>query len=113
MKEVARVINLVGNARGNDKLALLKKYADTPGLKEILKFIYNPYCKTGISTAKLSKAMHNWPVGVGARRDITWEAMIAHFKKNQTGAGHDVALAREFIWNYECFQGPEAKALAI
>lgn len=94
MKEVARVINLVGNARGNDKLALLKKYADTPGLKEILKFIYNPYCKTGISKAKLHKVMSE--PGGGAKI-VTWQEALEYFSKHQTGNGSDLGMAKEFI----------------
>lgn len=94
MKEVARVINLVGSARGNDKLALLRKYADTPGLKEILKFIYNPYCKTGISTAKLEKAM-NEPGG-GAYI-VSLQEALEYFSKHQTGNGRDLGMAKEFV----------------
>ena len=94
MKEVARVINLVGNARGNDKLVLLKRHADTPGLKEILKFIYNPYCKTGISNAKLDKAM-NEPGG-GAYI-VTWQEALEYFSKHQTGSGRDLGMAKEFV----------------
>lgn len=115
MKEVAQIIKLIGQtSSSNDKLVLLKKYEHTPGLKEILKFIYNPYCKTGISDAKLSKAMTDWPKGVGALRyedAITWQKMIAHFKKNQTGSGRDLCIAREFIFWYEQ-QGPDAFELA-
>ena len=49
MKDVANIIMLIGRtSSSNDKLALLKKYEHVPGLKEILRFIYNPYCKTGI-----------------------------------------------------------------
>lgn len=94
MKEVARVINLVGNARGNDKLALLKKYADTPGLKTVLKFIYNPYCKTGISNTKLEKVMKE--PGGGARIVSLSEA-LEYFSKHQTGSSHDLMMAKEFI----------------
>ena len=57
MKQVAEVIYQIGKTSGyNDKLELLKRNKDVPGLKEILRFIYNPYCKTGISDAKLAKA---------------------------------------------------------
>lgn len=117
MKQVAAIIKQIGaTSSNNDKLALLKKHADVLGLKEILRFIYNPYCKTGISDAKLSKAMENWPTSVGACRGdnaITWPKMITHFKKNQTGSNHDIVLAREFIWWYESTQGAEAKELAM
>ena len=57
MHNVAEVIDLIGKTRSsNDKLYLLKKNQDVPGLKEILRFIYNPYVRTGISKAKLAKA---------------------------------------------------------
>lgn len=117
MKQVAEIVYQIGRTSGyNDKLELLKKHKDVPGLKEILRFIYNPYCKTGISDAKLAKAMANWPVGVGAYRHdsaITWQKMIEHFQKNQTGSSHDLMLAREFIFWYETAQGPLAKELAM
>ena len=36
MKEVAQIVKRIGaTSSNNDKLALLKKYASTPGLKEI------------------------------------------------------------------------------
>lgn len=116
MKEVAQVVQAIARTSGyNAKLELLKRYADVPGLKEILKFIYNPYCKTGISDAKLNKAMQGWPTGVGAMvhdRAMTWPKMLEHFAKNQTGSDRDLGLAREFIRHYEVHDGPAAMELA-
>ena len=58
MNEAAKVISIVKNVPGyNDKKYVLKKNENIPGLKEILKFIYNPYFKTGIATSKMSKGM--------------------------------------------------------
>lgn len=93
MNEVAKVIKAIGATSGyNDKLALLKKHAATPGLKEILKFIYNPYCKTGISDAKLNNV---WWGSTFYRTD--WQEAIQYFSRHQTGSGEDVMFAANFI----------------
>lgn len=105
MKQVAGVINAIKQARGNDKLMLLKRYEDVEGLKEILRFIYNPYCKTGISAAKLAKAKAWAPTG----REISWKDAIAYFSKNQTGADADLLFARDFL---ACCKLPEEYMVA-
>lgn len=105
MIKVAEVIKLIGNTSStNDKLYLLKKNENVPGLKEILKFIYNPYCKTGISDKKLEKTKcFDVPV-----TECTYQDAIEYFKKNQTGADADIFFAAKFIYNQE----PEARELA-
>lgn len=94
MIKVAEVIKLIGSTSStNDKLYLLKKNENVPGLKEILKFIYNPYCKTGISDKKLEKAQAFMCMG----KDVTWQQAISYFTRNQTGTDNDLAFARAFI----------------
>lgn len=97
MLEAAKVIKLVGDTSStNDKLYLLKKYADTPGLKEILRFIYNPYCKTGISDAKLKTACKGLSLDeLGP--SIEWSEALKYFEKHQTGSYADLAFARSFV----------------
>lgn len=108
MKEVAQIIKLIGQTSGyNDKLAILKKYSSTPGLKEILKFIYNPYCKTGISDAKLNNV---WWGSVFER--IDWHEAIAYFSKHQTGSGDDVMFAANFIGYTKAAHGEDAMKVA-
>lgn len=110
MKEVASIIKRIGaTSSNNDKLALLKTYADVHGLKEILRFIYNPYCKTGISDAKLNKIkceVHGELPG----RD--WYDAIRYFTRHQTGTDADVLFACEFIGNAKLMYGDEAANLA-
>ena len=78
MIEVAEVIKLIGNTNSsNDKLYLLKKNEHVPGLKEILRFIYNPYIRTGISKAKLAKAM-KMNIDKGSVR-VLWSEAISYF----------------------------------
>ena len=108
MKEVASIIKLIGaTSSSNDKLALLKKHADVPGLKEILRFIYNPYCKTGISDAKLNNAMTHTTV-----YKVEWHQAIEYFKHHQTGSGEDTMFAVNFICWTKHAQGNDAAAIA-
>lgn len=110
MVEAAKVIKLVGQTSSmNDKLYLLKKYADTPGLKETLRFIYNPYCKTGISNAKLAKATSK--AGSGSRQ-IELQDAIEYFSVHQTGSDADLIFARYFIDYCLIKYGPDAAWLA-
>lgn len=99
MEHVAPLIMQIGKVRGrNDKVALLKRYAAEPGFKEILQFIYNPYIKTGIAKAKLSKAR------VGSTNDdamhLTWAAVINHFTVHQTGSERDANFAKQFVMQF-------------
>ena len=112
MKEVAKVVTLIGASSGyNDKLALLKKYANTPGLKETLRFIYNPYCKTGISDAKLSKGLDSAsPSEISDR--VSWQDAIKYFGTHQTGSDADLYFARTFVWSTLNEHGVEAMRLA-
>lgn len=94
MIKVAEVIKLIGNTSStNDKLYLLKKNENVPGLKEILKFIYNPYCKTGISSKKLDGAKYI----LATDYPVTWERAIDYFSSHQTGSDADVAFGMVFI----------------
>ena len=111
MKDVTNVIMLLSKTSSyNDKLALLKKYEGTPGLKEILKFIYNPYCKTGIAAAKLNKAgTLNETIET---RELEWSEAIKYFSTHQTGNDNDLAFARAFITYTNFKYGADAMRLA-
>lgn len=116
MFEVAKIINLVANTPGyNDKQYLLKKNEHVAGLKEILKFIYDPYTKTGISKAKLAKALKmaesRGPYAMGDESFISYQDMIKHLKTHTTGNDSDLAMAARFI-NCTKAMHPEAEELA-
>lgn len=111
MREVANIVKLIGQtSSSNDKLALLKKYEHTPGLKEILRFIYNPYNKTGIAAAKLSKA--GGLMNPDAIRDIEWREALEYFSTHQTGNDSDLVFARAFITYTNKAYGADAMRLA-
>lgn len=107
MIEVAKVIDLIGRTSStNDKLYLLKKNENVPGLKEILKFIYNPYCKTGISDKKLAKALE---LRSEPTLYVRSNEAISYFKTHTTGSDADLLFAANFILSTPV----EARWLAI
>lgn len=114
MIEAAKVIDLISRtSSSNDKLYLLKKNENVPGLKDILKFIYNPYCRTGISKAKLAKALK---MNVGTHNTVYHEGLelqaIEYFSQHTTGTDADIAYAACFIKVVEDSLGTEAAELA-
>ena len=116
MIEVAKVIDLVSRTSSTkDKQYLLKKNEQVPGLKTVLKFIYDPYTRTGISKAKLAKALKmaeaRGPYNVGDEPFITYTQMIDYLKSHTTGNDSDLAMAASFI-NCTKAMYPEAEWLA-
>lgn len=102
MNEAAKVVSLIQRTSSyNDKQYLLKKNENVPGLKEILRFIYDPYNKTGISTAKLNKALavaeSRGPYVMGEEAFISYSDAIKYFKSHNTGTDYDLAMAARFI----------------
>lgn len=111
MKDVASVIKLVGQMSSyNDKLVILSRNANTPGLKEILKFIYNPYNKTGIAAAKLNKS--GGLMNADYIREIEWREALEYFSTHQTGSDSDLVFARAFITYTNRAYGADAMRLA-
>lgn len=107
MKEITKVINEIKSTSSrNEKIALLRRYEDLPGLKDVLWLVYNPYVRTGIKKAKLKKASPtNWD-------KISVDDVVNYFKKNQTGATPDVLFAVTFIDQQETEEEKElAKAI--
>ena len=93
MKEIARAIYEIQATPGrNDKLTLLEKYAELPGFKETMRFVYDPYIKTGIADKKLMKGIHGMK-----NEQLTVYDVIKYFEVNQTGTDDDVHFAWLFI----------------
>lgn len=94
MIKVAEVIKLIGDTGSiNNKLFILKKNENLPGLKEILKFIYNPYCKTGISNKKLDNAKFI----LATAYKVTWKDAIDYYSTHRTGSDDDIGFGVNFI----------------
>ena len=95
MINAAKVINLIQRTSGyNDKKYLLKKNENVEGLKDILRFIYDPYNKTGISKAKLEKALN---MGIEANETISYKDIMQYLKTHNTGSTEDLIMTARFI----------------
>jgi len=98
---IAKVIDIVGNTPGyNDKLYLLKKNEHVTGLKDVLRFIYNPYVKSGIGPEKLKQAI-NWMYQIHEDPYVTIQQIIEWFTRNQTGSDRDIAYAGQFLYSMQ------------
>lgn len=90
----------IQNASGSiAKTGLLRKYKDNETLTSALRFIFNPYAKTGISDAKLSKGLATITLD-NAPEDctkITVFDAIKYFSEHTTGSDQDVITAALFI----------------
>lgn len=94
MQQAAQVVELLrANAGSNAKMMILAKNAEVPGLKEILRFIYNPYVKTGIASAKI-KSILSMCVEPG---DVSYRQAIDFFTINTTGGEAAQLFAAKFI----------------
>lgn len=111
MNNIVAAVQSIGHATGNDKLILLKRYENVPGLKEVLHFIYNPYCRTGISSAKLSRALAQH-VPDEDLLCMSWQDAIEYFKTHQTGTDTDLTYASRFIRACRTTYGQDAARLA-
>ena len=117
MRNVAKVVDLVRRTPGyNDKQYLLKKNEQLPGLKEVLKFIYDPYTRTGISKAKLAKVLKiaeaQGPYVIGNTPFVSCLDIIGYFKEHTTGNDSDLAMAARFI-NCTKAMFPELEAFEL
>lgn len=107
MSNIATILMKINaTSSRNEKEALLTKYADYPGLKDILNFIYNPYIRTGIARAKLNKAK---PTDLAATY-IEWEDIMNYLKGNNTGTMADATYAKTFVDQFS--EGTDARTVA-
>ncbi len=95
MNEIAAAIKAVLNAKGtNAKQHVLSANQNVDGFQEVLKFIYNPYNKTGISSAKLAKTVS---LGGNAQEAMSYSEILDYFTTHTTGSAADLAVAAAFI----------------
>ena len=98
MTKATEIIQELANTGSrNDKLAILQAYENESEFKAIMQFIYNPYVRTGISKAKLSRA-----IGMNIQSgEISTIEAIKYFKEHTTGSDADLAFASAYINQFE------------
>ena len=74
------------------KTGILRKLANEPGFKDVLKHLYNPYVTTGIKQAKLDNAWY-----MQASDEVSTEEVLEYFKVTRTGSDDDVQFALLYL----------------
>lgn len=92
--DTARIILQLQNTSSTlDKQTILKQHAADFELKEVLKFIYNPYFRTNISSAKLEKA----PIYSGYPVPESVSVMMDYLVGHPTGDGETCGVAKTWM----------------
>src|SRR5690606_27934099 len=96
LESIVKIIKeLQADSSRTGKEEILKRSKDNNLFRSILKFVYNPFIVTGISTKKLNKKVSvNIPDNIGIK---SIEELIAYLKKNNSGRDLDIAIINSFI----------------
>ena len=101
MIEQYKILEKIKNtSSNNEKQAILEKNKDNELLKEILKFVYNPYFKTGLSSKKIKKKITptEYRLLLQPNNSITY--IFDYLKDHNTGTDQDIAHVQWYIRNY-------------
>ena len=98
MQEVLNIIKQIASVSGrNEKESLLAKYKGNHLLLEVLKFVYDPFILTGLSSKKINKDTYlDYSVKLN-----TVEEVMQYLKKNNTGKDIDIANVQHFIYRHD------------
>ncbi|MBK5242131.1 hypothetical protein [Clostridium sp.] len=96
MEEILNIFNQIAatNSR-NEKENLFEQFKDNLLFKDILKFVYDPYILSGISSKKISKKVK---VSLEFDYDLeSIEEVMKYLKEHNTGRDSDIANIQDFI----------------
>lgn len=96
MNQALNIINEIQlTLSRNGKEGILKQNQDNKLLKDIFKFVYNPYIITGISKKKINKKINSSISSTLFIGNI--QEMIDYLKENNTGRDLDILAIQNFI----------------
>ena len=84
----------------NEKQAILEQNKNNELLKEILKFVYNPYFRTGLSSKKIKKKITPTEYRLLLQPDNSITYIFNYLKDHNTGTDQDIAHVQWYIRNY-------------
>lgn len=100
MRKVLNIINQIASTSSrNDKESILKQNRDNQLLKDILKFVYDPFIVTGISKKKIEKDMIITNQITNEFNSV--EEVMEYLKTNNTGRDIDIAKVQNFIYRHD------------
>mgnify|MGYP001312257276 CR=1 FL=1 len=106
MQEVAEIVFSIGKCSSRiEKERILADNRSNTTLLRVLRFIFDPYVRTGIGKTNLKRNVGE--VQCGQKLDLL--DVLMYFKRNNTGRTEDIRVAQAFIAQQET---EEAKKLA-
>lgn len=100
MREIYNIISQIADTSSrNDKEAMLKTHKNNSLLKEILKFVYDPFIITGLSKKKIDK--DTFITDRPSNNFNTVEQVMEYLKTNNTGRDIDIARVQSFIYRHD------------
>lgn len=101
MIEQYKILEKIKNtSSNNEKQAILEQNKNNELLKEILKFVYNPYFKTGLSSKKIKKKITPTEYRLLLQPDNSITYIFNYLKDHNTGTDQDIAHVQWYIRNY-------------
>jgi DNA ligase-1 len=94
MQQILKIVNELQSTSGrNDKEDILRKYSDNELFKTILKFVFDPYVLSGLSSKKINKKIK----GEVTNKFVSIEGVMNYLRINNTGKDVDILNVRSFI----------------
>ena len=90
------ILEEVENAKGKEKVEVLKKYSDDSLLPDVLNFIYNPRIVTGISKKKMGKEIETYEIKIDQTNERVL-AIMEYLVEHNTGKDEDIATVKSLI----------------
>ncbi len=95
MDNVIRVLQEIKNTSStNQKISILLNNKDNPLLLEVLRFVFDSFVITGLSSKKMGKE-----VPVGGEKIENISELFNYLNTNNTGTDRDIATVQQFIGN--------------
>lgn len=98
MLDTAQILANIGHESSTiGKQRILEANKGNTTLRDVLKFIYNPYFRTNISEAKFDKA----PVFTGYPIPTTVQQLMDYLVANPTGNTETCGIAKTWVYSFE------------
>ena len=96
MEGIIKIFKELQESSGKRLQEILEENKDNELLKKVLRFVYNPYIVTGLSSKKINKIVNKQIKYAPAK---TIEEVFEYLQEHNTGTDIDIAYVLEFIQN--------------
>ena len=101
MKEIDELVGIFDQINAtnskNDKILIITRHSDNPLFKKVLKFTFDDFIRTGISTKKMEKEVKLEPINSFS----SLEEAMTFVQENNTGKDQTIADLQAFISQFD------------